>query len=54
VGDALSSISFEGRSAPMRAVTFQDQSDLGDDLVLRFTTYRTLTTIEEVKRRNLS
>lgn len=50
VGDALYSISLEGRDAPMRTVTFMDQSDLGDDLVLRFTTYRTIATVEIVKR----
>jgi hypothetical protein len=48
-GDALYSISIEGRDAPMRTVTFMDQSDLGDDLVLRFTTYRTIATVEVVK-----
>lgn len=50
IGDALYSISLEGRDAPMRTVTFMDQSDLGDDLVLRFTTYRTIATVEIVKR----
>lgn len=50
VGDALYSISIEGRDAPMRTVTFLDQSDLGNGLTLRFTTYRTLATVEVVKR----
>lgn len=50
VGDALYSISLEGRDAPMRAITFMDQSDLGAGLVLRFTTYRTIATVEIVKR----
>jgi hypothetical protein len=49
-GDALYSISFEGRDAPMRTVTFMDQSDIGDGLVLRFTTYRTIATVEVVRR----
>lgn len=49
VGDALYSISLEGRDAPMRTVTFQDQSDLSDALTLRFTTYRTLATVEVVR-----
>lgn len=49
VGDALYSISLEGRDAPMRTVTFMDQSDLGEDLTLRFTTYRTIATVEIVK-----
>lgn len=48
-GDALYSISLEGRDAPRRTVTFLDQSDLGDDLVLRFTTCRTIATVEVVK-----
>jgi hypothetical protein len=48
-GDAVYSISFEGRDAPMRTVTFLDQSQLGDDLVLRFTTYRTIATVDVVK-----
>ena len=48
-GDALYSISLEGRDAPMRTVSFMDQSQLGDDLVLRFTTYRTIATVEVVK-----
>lgn len=50
VGDALYSISTEGRDAPMRTVTFVDQSKLGDELTLRFTTYRTIATVEIVKR----
>lgn len=49
VGDAVYSISLEGRDAPMRTVTFVDQSDLGDRLGLQFTTYRTLATVEIVK-----
>lgn len=49
-GDALYSISIEGPDAPMRTVSFLDQSQLGDDLVLRFTTYRTIATVELVKK----
>jgi hypothetical protein len=48
-GDALYSISLEGRDAPMRTVSFTDHSQLGDGLVLRFTTYRTIATVEIVK-----
>lgn len=50
MGDAVYSISLEGRDAPMRTVTFVDHSDLGDALGLQFTTYRTLATVEIVKR----
>ncbi len=50
IGDAIYSISLEGRDAPMRTVTFVDHSDLGDGLGLQFTTYRTLATVEIVKR----
>lgn len=46
LGDAVYSISLEGRDAPMRTVTFVDHSDLGDGLMLRFTTYRTIATVE--------
>lgn len=49
-GDAVYSISLEGRDAPMRTVTFVDYSDLGDSLGLQFTIYRTLATVEIVKR----
>lgn len=50
VGDSVYSISLEGRDAPMRTVTFVDTSDLGDGLGLQFTSYRTLATVEIVKR----
>lgn len=50
IGDALYSISLEGRDAPMRTVTFVDQSYIGEELGLQFTTYRTLATLEIVKR----
>jgi hypothetical protein len=49
IGDALYSISVEGPDAPMRTVSFIDESELGDDLTLRFTTYRTIVTVEVVK-----
>lgn len=48
-GDALCTIAIEGPDAPMRTVSFLDQSQLGDDLALRFTTYRTIATVEVVK-----
>jgi hypothetical protein len=48
-GDALYSISIEGRDSPMRTVSFLDQSQLGADLTLRFTTYRTIATVEVIK-----
>lgn len=48
-GDPLYSISFEGRDAPMRTVAFVNESDLSDALSLRFTTYRTIATVEVVK-----
>jgi len=48
-GDALYTISIEGPDAPMRTVSFMDQSRLGDDLTLRFTTYRTIATVEVIK-----
>ena len=50
MGDAVYSISLEGRDAPMRTVTFADHSDLADAFGLQFTTYRTLATVEVVKR----
>jgi hypothetical protein len=49
VGDALYSISIEGSDAPMRTVSFLDESQLGDDLMLRFTTYRTIAAVEVIK-----
>jgi hypothetical protein len=49
-GDARFRISVEGRDAPMRTVTFVDRSDLGNGLMLQFTTYRTLATVEIIKR----
>lgn len=49
-GDAVYSISIEGRDAPMRTVTFFDQSTPDETIALRFTTYRTIATVELVKR----
>ena len=49
VDDARFSLALEGRDAPMRTVTFLDQRELGNDLVLRFTTCRTLATVEVVR-----
>ncbi|MGC4190532.1 MAG: hypothetical protein QM589_04760 [Thermomicrobiales bacterium] len=48
-GDPLYSISFENGDAPMRTVAFIDESDLGKEMTLRFTTYRTIATVEIVK-----
>lgn len=50
VGDAVYSISLEGRDAPMRTVTFVDRSELGETFRLQFTSYRTLATVEVVRR----
>lgn len=51
VGEAVYRISIEGRDAPMRTVSFMDDSEVGDGLAVRFTTYRTHATIEVVKAR---
>ncbi|WP_460530437.1 hypothetical protein [Humibacter ginsengiterrae] len=48
-GDPVYSISIEGRDAPMRTVTFDDESDLGESLRLRFTSYRTIASLEIVR-----
>lgn len=48
-GDPLYSISFENGDAPMRTVAFVDESYLGDGLPLRFTTYRTIATVEIIR-----
>ncbi|MEV8180531.1 hypothetical protein [Specibacter sp. NPDC078692] len=47
--DPVYSISIEGRDAPMRTVTFSDQSMLGPMLRTRFTIYRTIGSIEVVR-----
>lgn len=49
-GDAVYRISIEGRDAPLRAVSFQNESDLGDFFAIRFTAYPTDATVEVVKR----
>lgn len=41
----------EGRDAPLRAVSFQDESDLGDYFTVRFTAYLTDANIEMMKSR---
>lgn len=48
-GDPLYSISFENGDAPMRTVAFADESELGAGLTLRFTTYRTIATVEVIR-----
>jgi hypothetical protein len=42
-------ITIEGRDAPLRAVSFQDESNLGERLAVRFTAYLTDATIEVLK-----
>lgn len=49
VGNALYGNSNEGRDAPMRTVMLLHESQLGDGLAFRFTSYRTLTTVELVR-----
>lgn len=49
-GEAVYRISIEGRDAPMRTVSFMDDSNLGAGLAVRLTTYRTHATAEVVKR----
>ncbi|MGC4191957.1 MAG: hypothetical protein QM589_12470 [Thermomicrobiales bacterium] len=48
-GDPLYSISFENGDAPMHTVAFTDDSELGAGLTTRFTTYRTIATVEVAK-----
>jgi hypothetical protein len=50
-GAVVCRITIEGRDAPLRAVSFQDESDLGEALSIRFTAYLTDATIEVVKSR---
>jgi hypothetical protein len=50
-GDAVYRITIEGRDAPLRAVSFQDESNLGAVLSIRFTAYLTDATIELIKAR---
>lgn len=46
IGDPLYSISVESRDAPMRTVSFTDESQLAPTLNVRFTNYRTIASIE--------
>jgi hypothetical protein len=48
-GDTVYRITIEGRDAPLRAVSFQDDSNLGERLAVRFTAYLTDATIDVVK-----
>jgi len=48
-GDAVYRITIEGRDAPLRAVSFQDDSDLARAYSVKFTAYLTDATIEVVK-----
>lgn len=50
-GEAVYRISIEDRDAPMRTVSFMDNSNLGQELAVRFTTYRTHASIEVIKTR---
>jgi hypothetical protein len=49
VGSVIYRFSIEGRDAPLRAVSFQDDSDLGAVFTVRFTAYLTDATIELIK-----
>lgn len=51
-GEAVYRVSIEGRDAPMRTVSFTDDSDVGAGLAVRFTTYRTHVTVEVVKAKS--
>lgn len=48
-GEAVYRVSIEDRDAPMRTVSFMDNSDVGTGLAIRFTTYRTHVTVEVAK-----
>lgn len=50
VGATVYRITIEGRDAPLRSVSFQDESDLGDFFTTRFTAHLTDATVEVVKR----
>lgn len=50
-GDAVYRITIEGRDAPLRAVSFQNDSNLGEVLSIRFTAHLTDATIDVVKAR---
>jgi hypothetical protein len=51
MGEAVYRISIEDRDAPMRTVSFLDDSTFGEGLAVRFTTYRTHASIEVIKTR---
>ena len=48
-GEAVYRISIEGRDAPMRTVSFMDDSHVGAGLGVRLTTYRTHATVEVIR-----
>lgn len=48
-GEAVYRFPIEGRDAPLRFVSFQDNSDLSDYFTVRFTANLTDATIEMVK-----
>lgn len=50
-GDAVYRVTIEGRDAPLRAVSFQDESNIGEVFSIRFTAYLTDATIEVIKAR---
>ena len=50
-GEAFYRITIEGRDAPLRAVSFQDDSNLGEVGAVRFTAYLTDATIELLRAR---
>lgn len=49
-GTTVYRFSVEGRDAPLRAVSFQDESNLADFFRVRFTAHLTDATVEMVKR----
>lgn len=49
-GTTVYRFSIESRDAPLRAISFQDKSDLGDFFDVRFTAHLTDATVEMVKR----
>lgn len=49
-GETVYRFTIEGRDAPLRAVSFQDGSDLSDFFTVRFTTYLTDANLEMSKR----
>jgi hypothetical protein len=49
-GDTVYRISIEGRDAPLRSVSFQEESDLGVVFSIRFMAHLTDATVEVMKR----